>query len=134
MDDEAQRQDDIRLMIKKGYGALKTSKDIFSKGDYEAASARAYYAVFHLLQAVLLSRGLAFSKHSGVIGAFLKEFIKSGIFPRDFAEIIKRLREDREIGDYDYYKTISHEEAEHDIMDAERIVKALEAYLKGIGI
>ena len=42
--------------------------------------------------------------------------------------------EDREIGDYDYYKTISREEAEHDIMDAERIVKALEAYLKGIGI
>ena len=39
------------------------------------------------------------------------------------------MREDREIGDYDYEKTISDETAEEDIQDAEKIIARIENYL-----
>jgi uncharacterized protein (UPF0332 family) len=38
------------------------------------AASRAYYALFYVAEALLLSRGLAFSSHSAVIAAFGKEF------------------------------------------------------------
>lgn len=42
------------------------------------AASRAYYAMFYLAQAVLLSDGMAFSKHSAAIGAFGEHFVKPG--------------------------------------------------------
>jgi len=68
-----------------------------------ASSSRAYYAVFHIMQAALLTKNLTYKKHSGVISAFSKQFIKTGIFPKEFARYIKSLRSDRETSDYSLY-------------------------------
>jgi uncharacterized protein (UPF0332 family) len=119
----------IETMIQKSHRTLEQAKILFKEGAYDGATSRSYYAIFHLLQAVLLTKNLSFSKHSGVIGGFSHHFIKTGIFPEEFGEIIQRLRSDREIGDYDYEKTISDETAEEDIQDAEKIVSKIENYL-----
>jgi uncharacterized protein (UPF0332 family) len=119
----------IEVMIQKSLRTLQQAKALFKEGAYDGATSRSYYAVFHLLQAALLTKNLSYSKHSGVIGGFSHHFIKTGIFPDEFGEIIHRLREDREIGDYDYEKTISDETAEEDIQDAEKIIARIENYL-----
>jgi uncharacterized protein (UPF0332 family) len=102
---------------------------LFEHNNFETASSQSYYAVFHILQAVLLTKNLSFSKHSGVISAFSKYFIKERIFPEDFGRKIKDLRKDREIGDYDYFCHISSEQATTDLKNAEEIIKAVKKYL-----
>ncbi len=128
-DQEALRQQ-LQVMVKKGERSLQAAKEHLAKGDADFASSKAYYAVFHLMQAALLTRGKAYSKHAGVISGFSEQFIKSGIFPAAFGEIVQRLRKDRELGDYGYQLSVDSEEAKKDVTASSEIVKSLVAYLQ----
>lgn len=112
MTEKEELKNQIEKIIRKSQRALKTARDNFNNNDYEAASSKAYYAVFHIVQAALLLKKLSYSKHSGVIGGFSKEFIKTGIFPKNFSKKIRNLLQDREISDYSYSLTIEREQAE----------------------
>lgn len=120
----------IISMRQKAEETLQDAKVLFDLGRYGAVSSRAYYAVFHMLQAVLLTKELSFSKHSGVISGFSRYFVKEGIFPPEYAEKIKELWKNREIGDYGYEKKINEIEARKSIEDATLIVKDFEKYFK----
>lgn len=124
-----QKQESIIKIIEKSFRTLRSAKNAFKDRDFETASSRAYYAVFHIMQAILLTRDLTFSKHSGVISAFSQYFIKPGIFPREFSKCIRQLLMDREIGDYSYYKSIDKDKAGADIAIAQEIVAKAHEYL-----
>lgn len=128
IEDEGLRRQ-LRAIVEKSNRALAAAKDHFEKGDYDFASSKAYYAVFHVMQGALLTKGLAFSKHSGVVSAFNQHFVKTGIFPKEFSKNIQRLFKERQIGDYEYESTIDEEEARKDIDIAEEIVRAVEGHL-----
>jgi uncharacterized protein (UPF0332 family) len=119
----------LKRMLQKADRTFKAAKDLLEMDYFESASSRAYYSVFYLLEAVLLVKGLCFSKHSAVIAAFSKYFIKEGIFPKDFAKKIRALRKDREIGDYGYYDIIAEDKAREDVAIAEELLSAFKEYL-----
>lgn len=128
-DQEALRQQ-LQAMIEKGKRALQAAKEHLAKGDADFASSKAYYAVFHLMQATLLTKGRTYSKHAGVISGFSEQFIKPGIFPPTFGEVIQRLRKDRELGDYGYQLSVTLEEAADDVKAASEVVGHLTTYLQ----
>ncbi|MBI5700801.1 HEPN domain-containing protein [Candidatus Saganbacteria bacterium] len=128
MDEKLKPQ--INAMMQKSEEALKDASVLFDLGSYGAAASRAYYAVFHMLQAVLLVKNLSFSKHSGVIGGFSRHFIKEGLFPREYAGKIKNLWKNREIGDYEYETKISSKDARESIEEANLIVNSLKKYIE----
>jgi uncharacterized protein (UPF0332 family) len=64
------------------------------------AVSRAYYAMFYTIQALLEGEGLAFSKHSAVISAFGKHFVKSDRVPAKFHRYLLDAWEARHEGDY----------------------------------
>jgi uncharacterized protein (UPF0332 family) len=76
----------LGLMLDKAHRSLEAAKVLLHEEDFGAVSAKSYYAVFHMLQAVLLTKGLSFSKHLTVINVFSNQFIKHGIFPREFSK------------------------------------------------
>lgn len=128
-DQEALKQQ-LRAMIGKGERSLRAANDHLIKKDSDFASSKAYYTVFHLMQAVLLTKQKTYSKHAGVISGFSEHFIKTGIFPVIFGEMIQRLRKDRELGDYGYQLSLSQEEAQRDVKTASEIAGRLTVYLK----
>jgi len=130
MTDQQALRKQLRAMIKKSKRAFRAAQDHLVKDDADFASSKAYYAVFHLMQAVLLTKDLTYSKHAGVISAFSEHFIKTGIFPKRFGEAIQRLREDRETGDYGYQLSVSSDEASGDVKIAGEIVEVLLKYLQ----
>ena len=119
----------LNVIMTKSKDTLKIARELYEQDHYSDSISRAYYAVFHSLQAILLTIGLSFSKHSGIIGAFNKEFIYKEIFPRDFHKIIERLFKDRQIGDYEYEENLNSDDAKQDINDAENIIMSIERYL-----
>jgi len=119
----------LNVIMAKAKETLKIAKQLYKQDYYNDSVSRAYYAVFHSLQAILLTIGLSFSKHSGVIGAFNKEFIHKDIFPKDFHKMIERLFKDRQIGDYEYEEGLNYEDAKQDIASAENIIVSIERYL-----
>ena len=128
-DQEALRQQ-LRAMIQKGERSLRAAKEHLVKNDADFASSKAYYAVFHLMQAALLTKQKTYSKHAGVISGFSEQFIKTGVFPTTFGEAIQRLRKDRELGDYGYQLNVTVEEAQRDVKAASEIVERLVTYLQ----
>jgi len=124
----------ITLMLRKAEEKLKTAQIDFNNERYDDSISRAYYAVFHAISAVLLSKGLHYSSHSQVIGNFNKVFVKTETFPKMFTKIIQRLFEERQIGDYDIESEITRKEADKNLKDASKIIKAITKYLKSAGI
>jgi len=131
MDAELSKQ--LKIMMAKAKDSLDVAKQLHEQKHYNDAASKAYYAVFHSLQTILLTKGLSFSKHSAVLSAFNKEFIYSGSFAKDFYAKIIRLFKDRQIGDYEYANEIDGESSEIDVADAEMIINAIEEYLKNEG-
>jgi uncharacterized protein (UPF0332 family) len=78
---------------------------------------------------VLLTHGHAYSSHAQVLGAFNRDFVHAGAFPREFTATLARLFEDRQTGDYDPTATLDVDEAARDVEDAARIVEAVAAHL-----
>ncbi len=102
MTDQEALREQLRAMADKSQRSLRAAAGHLAKDDFDFASSKAYYAVFHLMQATLLAKGKTYSKHAGVISGFSEYFITQGIFPAKFGEDIQRLRTVRELGDYVY--------------------------------
>lgn len=130
---DAELSKQIKIMMTKAKDSLEVARQLHEQKHYNDAASKAYYAVFHSLQAILLTKELSFSKHSAVMSAFNKEFIYSGVFVKDFYTKIIRLFKDRQIGDYEYTKEIDRESSETDVADTEMIINAIEEYLKKEG-
>ena len=105
------------------------SKIVIDGGPYRVASSRAYYAAFYAMQAALLSMDITRSKHSGVISAFNRHFVSTGVFPPHFGALISDLFRYRNIADYEFESRISEAKARSHIQAAEAIVEAIAAYL-----
>lgn len=119
-------------MISKAEEKLAAARRDFAAGAYGDVASRAYYAVYHAIIAVLASKGFAFSSHAQTLGAFNREYVKTGLFPRDSFRKIQRLFEDRQAADYDWRAAIDQKTARIDLEDAISLVEACKAYL-GVG-
>jgi uncharacterized protein (UPF0332 family) len=116
-------------ILLKAHEKLTTAGLDIENERFNDSVSRSYYAVYHALTSVLHQKGLAFSSHGQTIGAFNKEFIKSGVFPKEYSEMIQTLFEDRQTGDYDVYQEIDKEKAVQDFNNAKSIVTSIETYL-----
>lgn len=93
------------------------------------ASSRAYYAAFHAISAVLLSKDETYSSHAQVLGRFNKAFVHQELFPREFTILLTRLYENRQAGDYEAMLSVTEEDARQDVADAQRILDAVRQFL-----
>lgn len=113
-------------MAEESIGAAKLLLD----NDYQGfAASRAYYAMFSAAEALLLSKELSFSKHSAVIAAFGKQFVKSGMVSPELHRFILTAQTHRHAGDYGGERRVSRKQAEADIKNAEEFLRAVLALL-----
>ena len=113
--------DVLEAMLAKADEMLASARRAVEAGAFGDAASRAYYAVFHALSACLATRGLVFSSHSQTIGAFNRDFVKTGDFEPGTSRKLQRLFEDRQIADYDWKRHVDETTAREDVSDAETI-------------
>jgi len=117
-------------MMGMAHSKLRVARLLVTEAPRDSAS-RAYYAAFHALSALLASVGFSYSSHGQVIGAFNREFVKTGRISRVATEIVQRLFKDRQTGDYDFEQALSVERALEDLRDAEWLVGECERCIGG---
>jgi uncharacterized protein (UPF0332 family) len=117
-------------ILAKAERMLQAAEGSFRDGLVESAASRAYYSAFHAIQALLKSIDQTYSKHSGVIAAFHREFVKTDIFPRKFGKALTRMIKHREIGDYSYILELDPDQVREDIQNAKDILTSIRQYLK----
>ncbi|ODS34086.1 MAG: hypothetical protein SCARUB_00759 [Candidatus Scalindua rubra] len=77
----------IKVRIESSIEDLETAKELLDLKRYRDAVNRAYYAIFSITNAVLLTKKIERSKHAGVEAAFIQHFVKEGVFRSSFIRL-----------------------------------------------
>ena len=123
----------IGVRLEKAKEDIATAHDMIALKRIRGAVNRAYYAIYHLATAVLLTQDIERSKHSGVQSAFGHYLVKPGLIEREYGRILTGARKARETSDYADRIELDEETAQRIIADADRFVARMEEYLAGVG-
>ena len=118
----------LRLDIAKE--RLAFADDILRLGDFKTVANRSYYAVFSAMRAVLALDGFDSKKHAGIISEFRKNYIKTGLLPKELSPIIDALVEIRQGSDYDDFYIVSVAEAGEQLKNAAKFISYVEKFLR----
>ncbi|MBM3130990.1 MAG: HEPN domain-containing protein [Chloroflexi bacterium] len=123
----------IRQDIANSRDELEAARILQREGKYRQALSRAYYAVFYAATAVLGLKRIKRAKHSGVQSAFGQFFVKTKLIELEYNAIYVRVRESRELSDYERGFVPMADFANDKIEDAEKFVARMEKYLREVG-
>lgn len=93
-------REEINSLLEKATKSQEAARKLFDLGYPSFAVSRSYYAMFYAAQALLLTKELAFSKHSAVISAFGQHFVKKGLLPEELHAYFREAFDKRTKGDY----------------------------------
>ena len=113
---------EARKLLDKADQAIKAAETLLKAGNVDFAAGRAYYAMFFIAEALLLEKGLSYSKHSAVHASFGKTFAKEGIIDKKFHRWLLDAFDQRIIGDYGVDAIITR-------VDVEEIIEHAKEFL-----
>lgn len=122
-------QDEIGPIIAKARQSIDAAETLLKDRRPGFAVSRAYYAMFYTAEALLLKKGLAFSKHGAVIAAYGEHFAKPGVLDPVFHQHLIEAFDKRQIGDYAFDEEISLEDARRQISRAASFLDAADRWL-----
>ena len=120
-----ERKAEIAANWRRAEDSIAAAKILAEAGFYDFVASRAYYAGFHAAAAALLSEGISFRTHAGVLNGIHHHFVKPGRLSRELGRGLNWMAELRAVGDYGETRHVPEPEANEAIKTAERIVAAL---------
>lgn len=120
---------DQEELLLKAQESIKAAKLLLEGGFAGFAVSRAYYAMFYVAQALLEGEGLAFSKHSAVIAALGRHFVRTGRIPEEYHRYLLDAFEARHEGDYAPVSTLTPETAREHVERAAKILALADTLL-----
>ncbi len=127
-EDIGTKKDLCLYRIQTAKESLKFAKILLAAEEYKGSNNRAYYAIFHAINAVHALNGKSFKRHKDAIGNFNKDYVKTEIFPREIGRKIGEAEEIRHASDYDDFYIAIREETERQVMVAEEFLRLVERY------
>ena len=118
--------------LEKARKCLSSAKVLLRSEDYCGAANRSYYCIFHCIRSPLALEGVDFSKHSGVMAYFQQNYVKTGIFKKEYSKILTEAFELRSESDYDDYYVISKEDVEEQIKNAQFFFDGIMKYVSEV--
>lgn len=109
--------------------ALDSAQSSLEHGFYSTVINRAYYAIFYAANALLRTRGISRSKHSGVLAAFRQYFVKSGLIEPEYSDLYGAVMESRVSSDYEMTFDADQTIAPQALSSAYRFVERVAEYL-----
>jgi uncharacterized protein (UPF0332 family) len=115
----------IRLRMQQATDTLHEAQILIAEHAGRGAVNRAYYAMFYAVLALLATKGLGSSKHSGALSLFDREFVKPGDLPKELSRSLHMAFEQRQQADYG-------ELTQPDEAAANRVIEEAETFIQGI--
>ncbi len=129
-DDTGTRRDLVLYRIEAAKEDLKSAALLRDAGMYKGANNRAYYAVFHAINAIHGLNGVAYRRHKDAVANFNKEYVRTEIFPREIGRKIASVEEIRHASDYDDFYIATMDEVDEQIAVAEKFIQMVEEYCR----
>jgi len=112
--------------------SLEAATALLEKGLIRPSVNRAYYAMFYAVLALLTLEKKETSKHGGAIALFDRNFVKKGIFAKDFSRWLHDAFDLRQRSDYAALYRVSMNEAEKTLENARAFVMEVTRQIKKI--
>ena len=112
----------VAYRLEQADESLEAAKTLMDKGLIRPSVNRAYYTMFYGVLALLSKGKQETSKHSGAIALFDKDFVKQGIFKKDFSRWLHEAFDLRQRSDYAAEYHVSKEEADKTLKNAEAFI------------
>jgi len=119
----------VAYRLEQADESLEAAKILMDKGLIRPSVNRAYYTMFYGVLALLAKGKQETSKHSGAIALFDKEFVKQGIFKKDFSRWLHDAFDLRQRSDYAVEYRVSKEEADKTLKNAEAFINEIKKTL-----
>ncbi len=120
----------IGLHMKEACRALEAAKMNLRNEFYATAINRAYYSIFYAASGLLCSQDVQRAKHSGVVSAFRKHFVKAGIIEPEYSDIYGDVMDARVDSDYDMTLEADLDTAQGCVNNAEAFLNRIREYLE----
>jgi len=128
-----QLEDLLRYRMEQAHETLQEAEILLKESALRGTINRAYYAMFYALLALLATKRLGTSRHSGALALFDREFVKTGVFPRELSRSLHLAFDRRQAHDYGEMVRVNRQVAEGILMDAKTFVSAIESHLRSVG-
>ncbi len=125
---DANKRGNLELELERSAEAMREAEALVGLGLSYGAISRAYYAAFHLMRALLMTRGFQSKTHAGVFALLNQQFVRPGLLPTRYNRLLGGLERDRQLADYEAAVQFGEEDAREAIAEAkafEHDVKAL---------
>lgn len=126
---DAIHTDLAKYRLQQAQEMSRSAKVLFDAGEYKSSNNRAYYAMFHAVRALLALESVDYKKHSAIISHFQREYVHTGIFGREYSDILMKASSIRNSSDYDDFYLASRDETLQQIENAEKFIQAVSAHL-----
>jgi uncharacterized protein (UPF0332 family) len=123
----------VRYRMQNSKEKLGAAKILLENDKLKDSISRSYYAMFTAARALLATKHLDSSKHTGVVSLFNQHFVKEGIVANDFGRMLMKGKDLRQDGDYKDFIEISMEEAQEQYSNAEQFIGQIEDTLTHLG-
>ena len=104
---------------------LEQSREMLGLRHWDIAANRQYYACYHAVQALFVSRGISGSTHKGMISQFSRNFVKAGLIGVGYGSFLSRMMQLRQKADYNCYYDVSESEVREMNRLSEDFVRAV---------
>ena len=122
----------INYRLEQALEALKDAELLLDEGRYRAAANRMYYACFYAVVAALLTRRLQYSKNAAVIAFFDKEFILTGLLPKEYSRTLHQAFNERQQDDYMPFVEMDADQIKSLFVDVQTLVNGISRYIAGL--
>jgi uncharacterized protein (UPF0332 family) len=112
--------------------SLAAASILFQRDIFRRSVNNAYYAMFYAVMALLAIKTMETSKHGGAISLFDREFVKTGIFSKDFSQWLHRAFDLRQRCDYEAQFSVTKEDASSTLTAAEKFVEKVKSVIATI--
>ena len=103
----------IGLQVEKAKRFLSQADEMVGLHHWDLAANRYYYACFHVVQALFISKGINAHTHAGINTQFSLHFVKAGIVDISFGSFLARMFQLRQKADYN----CAYEVSERDVRE-----------------
>jgi len=130
---QEQLEDLLCYRMEQAHETLREAEILRNESALRGVVNRAYYAMFYALLALLATKQLGTSRHSGALALFDREFVKTGVFPRELSRSLHLAFDRRQRHDYGEMANVDRQVVEETLTDAKTFVTAIETYLCSAG-
>lgn len=123
----------VRYRLEQAAETLREASLLLDQSAWRGAQNRAYYAMFYAVHALLATRQLGSSKHSGVLALFDREFVKPGLLPTALSRSLRLAFNRRQSWDYGEMGILDPDEITEMVAEAKLFVQAIEGFLRENG-